>query len=60
MKSDISFGTQAGYEFLDLRSKVLDTKFKNDWFRVNPLDVYRSTEEWYVHNVSTVYILSSP
>ncbi|MBI5613844.1 glycosyltransferase family 39 protein [Candidatus Gottesmanbacteria bacterium] len=46
VNSDISFGTQAGYEFLDLRSKVLDTQFKNDWFRVNPLDVYRSTEEW--------------
>lgn len=44
--ADAVLGTVAGYEFLDLRSKVQDFKFKNNWFRVNPSDVYRSTEEW--------------
>ncbi|MEK7593082.1 MAG: glycosyltransferase family 39 protein [Patescibacteria group bacterium] len=44
---DAVIGTVAGYEFLDLRSEVLDSKLIKDWFRVNPSDVYKSTEEWY-------------
>lgn len=45
--SSIISGDKLGYQLLDLNSSSSSQLQKSGWGRVNPEDVYKSTEEWY-------------
>lgn len=46
-KYPIILGDKEGYQLLDLQSSSSSQLSQGDWVRVNPRDIYLSTEEWY-------------